>query len=272
MEGEKRDATTTSNGDKTAASNWRTQNLSLTSRRPVRPGLIWNCATLRRQYSTHRCVHKPLHSRNHLVGTEGNIVALATSSNPDQPETRLEYQHYSSHLRESLASWKELEKTLAVRRVRQAVIKPWAQRHVMLTSNSNELKMIKPRILSTSCKCISAAQINRFCILVSNFFDRDVVLPKQMNITQTAKHPEIISHVIGMADREAFPIKTSQRNASFESDNPDGTSTPHTYRQANVSKVHFEAAESSDSQSFRHITLSEASSQDMQDCASFKKK
>lgn len=61
--------------------------------------LVWHRTTTCREYATRQHPHIPLHSQNFSISKKHTTVALATSSNPDQPEIRLQSQQRSGHSR-----------------------------------------------------------------------------------------------------------------------------------------------------------------------------
>lgn len=78
----------------------------LGSRSPSHSGLGRNRTIPSCSYATRHCLHRPLQLRSLSLKSNNRIVALATSSNPDQCKITLQHQRHSKHSRESKANVK----------------------------------------------------------------------------------------------------------------------------------------------------------------------
>lgn len=104
-----------------------------------------------------------------------------------------------------------------VRVARQDVLQPYSLHHVLLNTNSHALFSIEPRALSIGRQNTLAARgvmevspWQSFHILVSNFSNWQVHLPKLTIIAQTAEP----SSAINVVDQKAFPIVTPEVDAN----------------------------------------------------------
>lgn len=99
----------------------------------------------------------------------------------------------------------------------------------MITTAARKLKMIEAQTLSTNRQCTLAARLImdnslnlHFYVLVSNFFDRKVRLPKHMRIAQTVK-PSSVIYAADTDDQKAFPIETPLASTNSKVNATDGT-------------------------------------------------
>lgn len=139
---------------------------------------------------------------------------------------------------------------------RQIVLQPHTQGHVLDATNSHGLLTIEPRAMPIRRHCRLAAggakdisPNQSFHILVSNFFDQQIRLPKCIIIAQSGTPPDAIQ-AVDFFTQNVFSIETSEVDS-----NPFN---PSANLHSHVSAVHYKSAGEKQSQMSRHTEIQNA--------------
>lgn len=141
---QKRIITDTLSHNKTATSNRMTHHATPASRKPVSTRLVGHCNATCRQRATRHRLQRRLHLQHFSIRKNGRTVALTTTTNTYQPETRLQCRQTSIHSINHANMAETTEENSIVRVTKQVISKPRTEHKVKVISTACRLRKIEP--------------------------------------------------------------------------------------------------------------------------------